>query len=213
MSDLSPFWDKLADRYAAKPIADQTAYRTKLARTQEFLRPDMELLEFGCGTGGTAIAHAPHVRHIRAIDFSENMLAHGRRAAAQAGIDNISFERVDIATIPLAPESLDIVLGLSVLHLLPDRDAIIGKVYAALKPGGLFISSTACLGDSMRFFSFIAPIGRWLGKLPYLDIMSRAELVASMTHAGFAIEHDWQPSLMAAVFLIARKPAVDRTTL
>ena len=35
----------------------------------------MEVLEFGCGTGGTAIIHAPYVKHIRAIDISGNMIA------------------------------------------------------------------------------------------------------------------------------------------
>ena len=206
MSDLSPFWDKLADKYASKPIADQTAYRTKLARTQEFLRPDMELLEFGCGTGGTAIEHAPHVRHIRAIDFSENMLAHARHRAQQAGVTNVTFERGDIGAMSIAPESYDIVLGLSVLHLLENRDAVIGKVFDILKPGGRFVSSTACIGDSMRALSVIAPIGKWLGKLPHLDIMTRDDLRRSMTRAGFTIEHDWRPSKIAAVFLVARKP-------
>jgi cyclopropane fatty-acyl-phospholipid synthase-like methyltransferase len=46
----------------------------------------MELLEFGCGTGGTAIIHAPHVKHIRAIDISPRMIeiAKSRAEAASA---------------------------------------------------------------------------------------------------------------------------------
>jgi cyclopropane fatty-acyl-phospholipid synthase-like methyltransferase len=35
---------------------------------------DMEVLEFGCGTGSTAIVHAPHVKELRAIDISEKMI-------------------------------------------------------------------------------------------------------------------------------------------
>lgn len=206
MSDQSIFWDRLADKYASKPIADQTAYRTKLARTQEFLRPDMELFEFGCGTGGTAIEHAPHVRHVRAVDFSDRMLAHARRRAAEAGVSNITFERGDIATMAIAPASYDVVLGLSILHLLENREAVIAKVFDILKPGGLFVSSTACLGDSLRWMGWIAPIGQALGKFPHLDIMSHDELRRSITDAGFRIEHDWRPGKLAAVFLIARKP-------
>ena len=205
MSDLSPFWDRLADKYASKPIADQSAYRTKLARTHEYLRPDMELFEFGCGTGGTAIEHAPHVRHVHAIDFSEKMLAYARNNAAEAGVTNVTFERGDITAMSIQAASYDVVLGLSVLHLLTDRNAVIAKVHNILKPGGLFVSSTACLGDNMRAFSFIAPIGKWLGKLPHLDVMSHEELRRSVTQAGFSIEHDWRPNAAAAVFLIARK--------
>lgn len=207
MTDLSPFWDRLADRYASQPIADQTAYRTKLARTQDYLRPDMELFEFGCGTGGTAIEHAPFVRHIRAVDFSENMLAHARRRARDAGVNNVTFERGDIATMPVAPSSYDMVLALSILHLLEDRDAVIAKVHHMLKPGGLFISSTACLGGgAMRLLGFLVPIGKWLGKLPHVEIMSRDQLQRALTDAGFLIEHTWQPAPGSAVFIIARRP-------
>lgn len=205
MSDLSPFWDKLADKYAAKPIDDEASYRLKLAKTQSYLRPNMELFEFGCGTGGTALEHAPHVAHIRAVDFSENMLDHARTKARQAGVSNVTFERGDITTMPIAPASYDMVLGLSILHLLQNREAVIARVHQILKPGGIFVSSTACLGDSMRAFAFIAPIGRWLGKLPYLDIMSHDELRRSMTDAGFTIDYDWRPGPLAAVFIIAKK--------
>jgi ubiquinone/menaquinone biosynthesis C-methylase UbiE len=204
MSDLSPFWDRLADKYASQPIADQTAYRTKLARTQEFLHPGMEIFEFGCGTGGTAIEHAPHVAHVRAVDFSENMLVHARRRAAEAGVTNVTFERGDISTMSIAPASYDVVLGLSILHLLKDPDAVIRKVHTILKPGGIFVSSTACLGKA-RALSFLVPIGRLLGKLPHIDFMSHEELRRSMQDAGFTLEHDWRPSPAAAVFMIARK--------
>lgn len=204
MSDLSPFWDRLADKYAGQPIADQTAYRTKLARTQEFLQPDMALFEFGCGTGGTAIEHAPHVAHVRAVDFSQNMLDHARRRAAEAGITNITFEQGDIATMPIAPASYDVVLGLSILHLLEEPEVVIRKVHTILKPGGRFVSSTACLGNA-RALSFLVPIGKWLGKLPHITFLTHDDLRRAMTKAGFTIEHDWRPAPGAAVFMIARK--------
>ena len=59
MFQRSWFWDRLAKRYARMPVADQAAYETKLEKTRAFLRPDSRVLEFGCGTGSTAILHAP----------------------------------------------------------------------------------------------------------------------------------------------------------
>ena len=53
----------------------------------------MRIVEFGCGTGTTAVHHAPHVQHIDAIDISENMLEIGRGKARQAGVDNLTFTR------------------------------------------------------------------------------------------------------------------------
>jgi ubiquinone/menaquinone biosynthesis C-methylase UbiE len=164
----------------------------------------MELLEFGCGTGGTAILHAPHVKHITAIDFSESMLAIARSKATAAGIANVTFEQADIASFAAPDASYDVILGLSILHLLADRDAVIAKVFRLLKPGGLFISSTTCIGDSMKALKFVAPLGKALGLLPQLDIMTTAELVQSLATAGFEIEHQWQPRRGKAVFIVAR---------
>jgi ubiquinone/menaquinone biosynthesis C-methylase UbiE len=188
MATASKFWDRLADRYARQPIADEDAYRTKLRVTQGYFRSDMEVLEFGCGTGSTAIIHAPFVRHIRAIDFSEKMLDIARAKATDAGVENISFERADIAELTAVDERYDAVLGLSILHLLEDKDAVIGKVFAMLRPGGIFVSSTTCIGDTMKFFKFFAPIGKAMGLLPQLDVMTSSELVASLSAAGFGID-------------------------
>ncbi|MCR6670354.1 class I SAM-dependent methyltransferase [Devosia ginsengisoli] len=205
------FWDKMADSYARQPIADEAAYQTKLQVTRGYLRPDMEVLEFGCGTGGTAIIHAPHVRHIRAIDFSEAMLTIARGKAASAGVENVTFERADISSFVAPDGSFDMILGMSILHLLADKDAVIAKVFRLLKPGGLFISSTTCLGDTMGLFKLIAPIGKALGLLPQLDVMTTADLVRSLNGAGFSIEHQWQPGMGKAVFIVARAGAAPAT--
>ena len=73
MAQSTKFWDKIAEKYSKQPIADEAAYQKKLAVTRDYFRPDMEVLEIGCGTGSTAILHTPYVKHIRAIDFSANM--------------------------------------------------------------------------------------------------------------------------------------------
>lgn len=204
---IERFWDRLAEKYARQPIADQPSYQRKLAATRALLRPETEMLEFGCGTGATAIAHAPHVRQITAIDISEGMLAIAQRQAAAAKVTNIRFERAAIGDYAAAEASFDMVLGMSVLHLVADRDTVIRKVHRLLRPGGHFISSTACLGDSMGFFRPIAPLGRALGLLPLLRVFTRQELLASITGAGFEILEEWQPGRGKAVFVVARKPA------
>ena len=198
------FWDKLADRYARQPIADEAAYQRKLEVTRGYLREDMNVLEFGCGTGGTAILHAPHVGHIEAIDFSEAMLGIARGKAAAAGVDNVSFERADITSFAAPDASFDAILGMSILHLLADKDAVIAKVFGLLKPGGVFISSTTCLGDTMGFFKAVAPLGKAVGLLPQLNVFTTEELVRSLTKAGFTIEQQWQPGKGKAVFIVAR---------
>lgn len=201
------FWNRMADRYAAQPVADETAYQTKLAATRRLLRPDMELFEFGCGTGSTALIHAANVKHIRAVDFSERMIEIAKGKADKAGTKNVSFEVGSIENADLAPESLDMVLGMSILHLLKNKEAAIAKVFRALKPGGYFITSTACLADMMPLIRYLAPLGNRLGLLPHLDVMTQPQLRSTMEAAGFAVEHEWLPNKKAAVFMITRKPA------
>jgi SAM-dependent methyltransferase len=115
------FWDRIAEWYARQPIADEAAYTGKLEVTRGYLRPDMEVLEIGCGTGGTAIAHAPHVKHIRAIDISAKMIAIAMTKAATAEAKNVDFEQASIDELNVADGSLDAVLALGILHLLNNR--------------------------------------------------------------------------------------------
>ncbi|MEM1427030.1 MAG: class I SAM-dependent methyltransferase [Cyanobacteria bacterium P01_H01_bin.130] len=183
------FWDRIAEIYSKQPIADQASYEKKLAVTRDYFRPEMEVLEIGCGTGSTALLHAPYVQHIRATDFSANMIAIAKRKAMDQNIDNVTFEQVSIDDLRVPDQSLDVVMGMSILHLLEDRSAAIAKVYKMLKPGGLFVSSTTCLGDALSWFKFIAPIGNALGAFPLLKVFKVDDLVDSLTQAGFTIEH------------------------
>lgn len=199
------FWNRTADGYAKKPVPDEAIYRRKLEMTRDHLDRDSRVLEFGCGTGTTAIHHAPHVRHIDAIDISARMLEIGREKAAAAGIGNIAFHRNTIAGFGADAESYDVVLGMSILHLLPDWRETIGRVHDLLKPGGTFISSTMCLNDGFGFLKYLVPIGQAIGKLPEIAFFSRKEYLKGVRTVGFTIESDWQPKKRGPLFLIARR--------
>lgn len=199
------FWDRIADRYSRRPIADEASYQKKLQMTRAYLRPDMQVFEFGCGTGSTALVHAPLVDRIVATDISGRMIEIASGKVEEAGIENVEFMQATLDDFSGANESFDVVLGLSILHLLDDRDAAIAKVQGLLKPGGVFISSTPCLGDTMKFFKFIGPLGRWLGLLPLLRVFSTHELSDSLEKGGFRIEQQWSPGKGKAVFMVARK--------
>ena len=204
MAGSKKFWDRIAKRYAKKPVGNEAAYQRKLAKTREYLRPDMDVLEIGCGTGSTAIAHAPYVRHIRATDISDKMIGIANDKAAAANVPNVSFEARAVEDLDVANESVDAVLALSLLHLVEDKAAVIARIHDMLRQDGIFVSNTVCLGDSMKWFRFVGPIGRWLGVFPLVQVFTRSDLEQNLKSAGFAIEHAWQPD-KAVVFIIARK--------
>jgi 2-polyprenyl-3-methyl-5-hydroxy-6-metoxy-1,4-benzoquinol methylase len=205
MSDDARFWDKRAEKYAQRPIADQAAYEKKLEITRRFFQPDSEVLEIGCGTGSTALAHAPFVRHILATDISPAMIGIARRKAAAAGVENVTFETRAVAGHDFRESCYDVIMALNLLHLLEDPWAAIVAACQGLRPGGVFITSTACIGDMSWYFRLIAPVGRFLRLIPLIRIFTQAQLEQYHLDAGFEIEHAWLPRKNAAVFLIAKK--------
>ena len=207
MAESEKFWNKTAERYAKSPVSDEATYQQKLAETQSFFTPDMRILEFGCGTGTTAVHHAPLVQHIDAVDISENMLEIGRGKAREKGVENITFTRGTLTEFNADTDSLDVVLGLNVIHLLPDRQAVIVEVLRILKHGGIFVSSTVCLGQSyLRFIKLAVPLGKLLGLMPDVFVLTEAELANEVTNAGFVIERQWHHGKNGiAVFMVARK--------
>ena len=205
MSKSAKFWDKIAERYSKRPVADEVSYQKKLKITREYFRPDMEVLEFGCGTGSTAIVHAPYVKHIRAIDISSKMIEIARRKAETAHIENITFEKATIDDLCAHDHTLDAVLGLSILHLLEDKEAVIAKVHKMLKPGGVFVTSTPCLGDTQSYVKWILPIGRLLGIMPPVKIFTMKALEDSLTTSSVKLDCQWQPGKGKAVFIVAKK--------
>lgn len=207
MDYTTKFWNRIADRYSRQPIKDEAIYQEKLRITREHFRPDMEVLEFGCGTGSTALLHAPYVKRILATDIAPRMIEIARDKAAAQNIRNVMFECAAIDTLSIPPQSLDAVLGLNILHLVAELDEVIAKVHKMLKPGGIFVTSTACIADMTWIFRAIVPIGRLLRAIPLVRVFTAKELEASLTNAGFVIEHKWLPGKNKAVFIVARKAA------
>ena len=207
MTGHAKFWNKKAEGYAKSKIADEETYQKKLAETQEYFNPEMHVLEFGCGTGTTAVHHAPHVAHITATDIAENMLEIGRQRAKEAGVENITFKCGALRELDSEAESYDAVLGLNILHLVDDRKVELDEVARILKPGGVFVSSTVCVSNSiLRFMSLLIPIGKLFGLLPDFYVIDEKEFVQEIKDAGFKIESHWHHGKDGiAVFIIAKK--------
>ena len=205
MDQTDKFWDKIAQRYAKKPVVDEESYQKKLLKSREYFRPDMEVLEIGCGTGSTAIVHAPYVKHIQAIDISSKMIDIARGKAEEGNIKNVTFKCSAIDELSLPDESLDAVLALSILHLVENRAGVIAGVHRMLKPGGIFITSTACLEGAMKIIRLIEPLGRFFGLMPMVKCFTAKELAKSISSAGFKIDYQWQPGKYKALFIVAIK--------
>ena len=206
MTPDAQFWNRMARRYARMKVPDEASYRHKLDRTRAYLTPEAEVFELGCGTGTTALHHAPHAAHIRAVDFAPEMIAIAQEKAEAQGITNAAFAVAGLDDVA-ATGVYDMVMAHSVLHLVPDRDDAVAKVFGMLKPGGHFVSSTICLSDGLWFMRPVLPLMRIVRLAPArVAFFTSADLRAAIARAGFEIVEDWQPGRRSALFLVARKP-------
>lgn len=206
MNSSSRFWDRIAKRYAAAPVRDEAAYQAKLAKTREFLTPESEVVEMGCGTGSTAIAHAPYVRHIHATDISARMIEICRDKARAADITNVTFEQIGIDALEKPAASVDAVMMHSILHLVGDVPGVLRKAFNMLKPGGVLVSSTACVAEAGWPIRALIAAARAVRVAPYINHFTQGELERMIRGAGFGLDHVWRPNAKAAVFIVARKP-------
>jgi ubiquinone/menaquinone biosynthesis C-methylase UbiE len=202
------FWDRAARKYAADPIADMAGYERTLERTRHYLSGDEAALEFGCGTGTTALRLAPFLGSIVGTDISPEMIAIARERAEAAGCTNASFEVGTPDTSSCADESFDVAFAFNVLHLVLARDAALRGVHRMLKPGGLFISKTPCLREMNPLVRLAVPVMQLVGKAPYVAFLSAGEVEQAVAAAGFEIvERGRHGSRGRDVrpFLVARK--------
>lgn len=198
------FWNRFADRYAARPIKDMAAYEALLADVAERLQATDRVLEIGCGTGGTAIRLAPHVSAYTATDFSTEMV---RIAKAKPRPDNLHFG-VATAQTALDGGPFDAICAFNVLHLVNDLPALLADIYRTLEPGGLLISKTWCFADLGRRPRLLFAALKTLGLFPPATFLTEAQLRQMMQAAGFAIvDRKVFGTRPQNPYFVARKPA------
>ena len=201
------FWDRVARRYAARPVRDATAYETTLERTAAHLTGAQDVLELGCGTGATALRLAAHVGRLTGCDTSSEMIEIAGERLAEDGAQNVVFRRCDAFDPSFEPESFDAVLAFNLLHLLEDRPATLERVRLMLRPGGVLISKTICIGRGALHFRLLLGALRLAGLAPGgFGFMTPQDLEAQITAAGFEIvETGTYPARPPARFIVARK--------
>ncbi len=186
------FWDKAAPKYAKSRIGDEAGYNRTLERTREFLKPENLVLELGCGTGTTALKLAPSAGTYLATDISSGMIAIANTKLGEHGKANkngsLTFRTGTAETIAQTGGGFDVVLGFNYLHLVADPAATLATIRGLLKPGGLLITKTVCIGEMNRFIPLLIKVMRPLGMAPAsVRSMNEAGVIRLHRDAGFEI--------------------------
>jgi len=188
-SKKARFWDKIAEKYAKSKIGDEAGYNHTVERTIALLKPRDQVVELGCGTGSTALRLAPHVAQFTGTDISGGMIDIARRKNVAAAVPGLRFEVATSASVAAPDQGFDAVLGYNYLHLVPDLESALVDIHTMLKPGGLFVSKTPCLGEMNFLIRLALPLMRLVGKAPEdVVFFDREELKSAMRAAGFEIK-------------------------
>jgi ubiquinone/menaquinone biosynthesis C-methylase UbiE len=201
------FWDRIAPKYARKPVDDPDAYEEKLALAASLLRPSDRVLEIGCGTGTTALRLAPDVTHYTATDGSRAMIAIANAKLGPSVPANVSFHHADAGEL-VDGAPFDAVFAFSLLHLVEDIPAVLAAVHAQTKPGGLFLSKTVCANAAALPIRALIPALTALRIAPRVTLLSEGDLVRFLEDAGFTVErmlHLGRKRM--SPIIVARKPA------
>jgi 2-polyprenyl-3-methyl-5-hydroxy-6-metoxy-1,4-benzoquinol methylase len=203
-------WDKLAKNWDTPGVSLGENDLRIIERTKKYLDASNVVLDYGCATGSIAIEMASMAKEVRGIDISSNMIEIARRKADERGVKNITFTKAMIFDESLKKESFDLILALSVLHLLENPTQAMGRINQLLKPGGVFISATPCLGEK-AFVSILMNIPIFLLSkiriLSPINFFSASNLAESITNVSFQIIENENLSIhpLTECFIVARK--------
>jgi SAM-dependent methyltransferase len=150
------------------------------------LRPGEIVLDLGSGGGIDVLLSARRVGptgFVYGLDMTDEMLALARANAAKAVATNVEFIKGQIEAIPLADDTIDVIISNCVINLSADKNAVIAEMFRVLKPGGrlgisdVIAENQLSTEDRIRRGSYTGCIAGALSHQEYLD---------ALHHAGFA---------------------------
>jgi arsenite methyltransferase len=105
------------------------------------LRPGEVVLDLGSGAGLDVLLSAKRVApggHAYGVDMTDEMLAVARANQTNAGVNNATFLKGTIESVPLPDASVDVLISNCVINLAADKGAVLREAFRVLRPDGRF---------------------------------------------------------------------------
>jgi len=143
------------------------------------------VLDLGSGAGFDCFLAAKKVGktgRVIGVDMTPEMLDKARENAEKGGYTNVEFRLGEIENLPVADNTVDIVISNCVINLSPDKKRVFTEAFRVLKPGGrLMVSDIVLLQELPQFIKnsvagYVGCISGAILKEKYLE---------AVQHAGF----------------------------
>jgi 2-polyprenyl-3-methyl-5-hydroxy-6-metoxy-1,4-benzoquinol methylase len=115
------------------------------------------------------------------------MIEIAKKKADRRKIENIDYVHSTIFDERYKRGSFDVVLVFYILHLLEDTHEVIQRINELLKPGGLIISATPCMGEKKIFLSTLLLLVSKIGLVPDMRSFKISELEDLIANGNFEI--------------------------
>lgn len=184
------------------------------------LKEGQIVLDLGSGAGLDVFLAARKVGpsgRVIGVDMTPEMLARAQDAVTKAGYGNVEFRAGEMENLPLADESVDVVISNCAVNNCPDKPAAFREAFRVLRPNGrMLISDLVMDGEPPGFIAPGLEVWReWLsvavGKQEYLDAIRQAgfrgvEVVSERPYSGEAM-HPALSGKITSLQIRARKQA------
>ncbi|MEZ9999403.1 class I SAM-dependent methyltransferase [Vibrio lentus] len=191
MNKTENFWNKASKGYDKSEARFEYIHNMTREDAKKHLNVSNVVLDYGCGTGTKSCELASHVKEIHAIDISAEMVEAAKNKAANNNIENVHFAQATIFGNEYENESFDVIFAFNMLHTVDNPHHVVQRIHELLKPNGLLISTTPCLGGRKSLLvSMQIHLVRILSKIGIIPITIRQYKSSDLDN--LLIEGDFQ---------------------
>jgi arsenite methyltransferase len=169
------------------------------------LESGQTVVDLGSGGGIDCFLAAKQVGptgQVIGVDMTPEMIAKARENARKVAADNVEFRLGEIEHLPVADETVDVILSNCVINLSPDKPQVYRDAFRALKSGGrLAVSDVVALSEltddvkrnllaisgCMGGAALVDEVEYWLKEIGFNDV------TISVKPESAAFIKDWLP--------------------
>lgn len=185
MKDAKRFWNSQAKNIDNQPHDD---LRGLVKRCQKYLKPEDEVLDYGCGSGQSSLMLSEDVKTVLGLDYASEMIACCKPKVKQG--EGLKFICGDIHTKALKKNHFDAIVAFNILHLVDDLEGTLDAMARLVKAEGTILAYTPLVRENRNLVCLIIRLLSKLGLVVPVRALSHRKLKEKFEARGFILVKD-----------------------